>query len=349
MTRAVVLKRESSIPKTGLDRYADAVDRCLEAGGVEREEVEFNISMERGLLPLVVGGFIRPLASILRNRSRDVTVHATDELCGIFFPLVRGRKVVTVHHVMKKGEYRGRLYYLAWSFATRVAVWSSDVVLTVSQDAMEDVKRHFNIDADKIAFMTHPPDPQYRVVEGVKKEKVIGCMGSLIARKNMSAALTAFSRLAGLPGMDGYELHICGDGPEKEALEKAAKRLGISGKVRFIASLSEEDMVLFYNRASLIFNTSLHEGLGLVTPEAHRCGTPTLHLRGSRLPEHVVRASVACDDEDDMADRAYALLTDPAEYGVVAAAALEHAESVGDRFAKALLDLYAGRGLGPGR
>jgi glycosyltransferase involved in cell wall biosynthesis len=64
----------------------------------------------------------------------------------------------------------------------------------------------------------------------------------------------------------------------------------------------------------LVFNTSLLEGTGLVTLEAQRCGTPVLHLNRAHIPEPVTRLSVGCEDPSDMAEKAYALISDPEAY-----------------------------------
>ncbi|MDR0888181.1 MAG: glycosyltransferase [Candidatus Methanoplasma sp.] len=340
MAKVTVLRREEIASKTGLDRYADNVEACLRNTISEYNEISFNISNHRGLGYLFVNGFLRPLFSCLKIRSEDVTVHATDELCGVFFPWTRGKKILTVHHVIGKGEYGGRLYYHVWNSVTKVAIRNSDVVIAASFPTRDAVIDHFGVDENKVVVMTSPLDPQYKVLESIKKEKMIGCVGTLIPRKNIVDSITAFDKFVSMPGMGGYELHICGVGPEKDYLESVVEDLGLWNKVRFISGLSEEEIVQFYNRAALIFNTSLHEGLGLVTPEAQICGTPILHLEYADIPEFVTEASISCSDTDDMAEKAYRLMADPDEYDAVVKSGFEHAKAFGEGFNTSLLKVY---------
>ena len=107
---------------------------------------------------------------------------------------------------------------------------------------------------------------------------------------------------------------FCGDGPNKENILNMASEAGISDRVRIVTGISEEEVIDLYNEAMLVFNTSLLEGTGLVTLEAQRCGTPVLHLNRAQIPEPVTRLSVGCDDPSDMAEKAYALISDPDAY-----------------------------------
>ncbi|MDR1405533.1 MAG: glycosyltransferase [Candidatus Methanoplasma sp.] len=325
--------------QTGLGKYADSVGKCLENEGIEFNSIPFVISLSGGWFNLFADGFIRPLISVLRSNSKDRTFHATDELCGVFFPLIRGRKILTVHHVVKKGEYRGALYYAMWNIITAMAIKSSDKVIAISGPTKKEIIEKFGVDPGKVVCVMNPIDDEYRILENTKKEKMIGCLGMLIPRKNTSSAIAAFKLLSDRDGMSDYCLEICGKGPEKEKLHKLAADLEIDSRVRFVSDLSNDDVVRFYNRSALIFNTSLHEGIGLVTMEAQRCGTPVLHLARAKIPEEITRFSVPCADEADMAGKAYELLADPKAYAELAGASKEYADAFGKNYCQRYIDL----------
>ena len=320
--------------QTGLGKYADSVEKCLENEGMEFDSISFGISLNEGLLNLFVNGFVRPLISVLRNNRRDRTFHATDELCGIFFPLIRGRKILTVHHVIRNGEYRGILYYALWNLVTAMAIKSADRVIAISVPTKKEIIDKFGVDPDKVICVTNRIDDEYSILGSVEKEKMIGCLGMLIPRKNTASVINAFKLLSEHEYMSDYRLEICCKGPEKEKLLRITADLGISDRVRFVSDLSNEEIVRFYNRSALIFNASLHEGIGLVTLEAQRCGTPVLHLKGAEIPEDVTRFSIPCADESDMADKAYGLLTDAERYMELAASSKKYADSFGEGYCK---------------
>ncbi|MDR2698513.1 MAG: glycosyltransferase [Candidatus Methanoplasma sp.] len=328
----------------GIKNYTDGIEACLKKEGIRFDVTPVDMNLGGGYFNLITNGFLRPLRSVLKVRSKDRIFHAADELCGIFFPLIRGKKILTVHHVIKKGEYRGSLYYMFWKTVTAVAIKSSDRVIAISDPTREDVIRTFKADPDKVVSVTSNISRRFRIVEDVEKEKTIGCMGTLIPRKNMSSSITAFRMLTDRPGMSEYVLEICGEGPEKERLLRLAEESGVGGRVRFVSGLSDSDIITFYNRSALVFNTSLREGMGMITIEAQRCGTPVLHLERAEIPREVTRFSVPCADEAEMAERAYGLLTDRAEYERVSRTSKEYADTFGNDSCRLYLELLKGLG-----
>jgi len=340
MARMAVLRREPIGIKTGLDRYADYVEDCLRANPIEYETIELNISMRRGL-PNLVKGTLRPMLRCVLSREGR-TVHATDELCAAAFPFIRGRKIVTVHHVPRPGEYRGRLYEMLWMSVVRMAVRHADMVIAQSEATRSDAIEAFGLPAEKVIHIRNPVAPVFRPTAA--KEDVVACMGMFIPRKNMAASIEAFRLLAAMPGMSGYRLRICGHGPEKEALIAKARDLGLEGRTEFIEGLSDEGMAEFYSKAKLVLNTSLHEGLGYVTLEAQACGTPVLYLKSSSIPEDVTREAVACDGVEDMARKAHAILTGAAAYDDLVGRGVDYASSFGSGFCQRTVDALTAGG-----
>ena len=195
---------------------------------------------------------------------------------------------------------------------TKYAVKKADTIISISEPTTAGLI-DMGVDPDKIVTIDNRVDTVFRRLD-ILKRRYIGCMGSLYPRKNMQDSLLAFSELIERPGMDDLELHIVGKGPEEENLRLRSKELGIDDKVSFLKDLDEQELVEFYNESLLIFNTSLHEGFGLVTLEAQACGTPTLHLAHAHIPEVVTHMSIPCSSPQDMAEKAYALLNDKESY-----------------------------------
>ena len=341
MSKLTILRRQSTdtAASTGLGKYADSVEGCLKEAGIDYDAVHLRIDLRRGYTGLFVYGLIAPLLSLIRIGSKGGMFHATDELCGVFFPLIRGKKLLTIHHVIKKGEYRGSLYYALWMTATSVSIKSADKVIAISESTKKDILDRFKVDPGKVVCVENRVDGIFNIGGSAGKEKTIGCVGMLIPRKNMSSSIAAFKRLSDYPGMSEYVLEICGNGSEKEKLVSMAETLGISGRVRFVSNLSDDEVVGLYNRSILLFNTSLHEGMGLVTLEAQRCGTPVLHLERAEIPEEVTRLSIPCRDEEEMAEKAYELLKNKEEYERVAKASKEYADSFGKDHCRRYLEV----------
>ena len=89
-----------------------------------------------------------------------------------------------------------------------------------------------------------------------------------------------------------------------------------------------------------MFNTSGHEGIGMVTLEAQACGTPVLHFREARIPEEVTVAAVPCTDEDDMVIKAVELISDETQYEDVRRKGIEYVSRLDEDFDSKLTDIY---------
>jgi 1,2-diacylglycerol 3-alpha-glucosyltransferase len=83
-------------------------------------------------------------------------------------------------------------------------------------------------------------------------------------------------------------LVIVGDGPQKPALMKMCKTLGIEDRSHFIGYLSlEEGLPVIYRLASLFVTASEIETQGLVLLEAAASGLPIVATRSTCIPEIV--------------------------------------------------------------
>lgn len=332
--------REATDSKTGLGRYADSVEELLDEFGVDHDVIEASLDLKHGIVRAVMDGLIRPFIRVLRVcRDRSEVVHAADELCGLFFPFVRGRRVLTVHHVIGKTEGRGGLYFRFWFLMTRIAVKHSDDIIAISPDSAKDLVETFHPSA-KVHVVYNSISDLYRRDDSISREKLIGVVAELIPRKNVAESVEAFRILSGMEGMQNYKMIICGKGPEKERLLKQIADWNLSDKIEIVDSLEDEELLRLYNRMALLFNTSLHEGTGMVSLEANRCGTPALCLKRANIPLEVTAASVKCADAEEMAKGAYKLLTDLGYYAEVSENSVLVAQSFGEGFSESMRSLY---------
>src|SRR6185295_4762397 len=93
--------------------------------------------------------------------------------------------------------------------------------------------------------------------------------GRLTSEKQCDQAIAAFSEIR--ERLSNAELLICGDGPQRGALETAVDELGLSGCVHFLGIV---DMESVWPRASVGILTSRHEATPLVIMEANAHGVP---------------------------------------------------------------------------
>jgi teichuronic acid biosynthesis glycosyltransferase TuaC len=106
-------------------------------------------------------------------------------------------------------------------------------------------------------------------------------VGHLIPRKAHDLVIRA---LRSLPAMD---LVVIGDGPERGALEALARDSAVADRVRFVGSVSQDELRSYYGAADALILASSREGWANVLLESMACGTPVVASRAGGSPEVV--------------------------------------------------------------
>lgn len=324
--------------QTGVGGYADALSRILSDSDAEYDETECDLSFDLGLSGLI-GDAVCSLKTAVRASKAD-TVHYTYEALGFSMPFCRSRKVVTFHHVVDRSEGVPRLWYAAWRVSAAISVRCADMIIAISSQTASEVVESFGADPEKVIVVPYMSNVRLSPSPDVRRKRIIGSMGSLTERKNYPAMLRVFSLLIRIDGCEDLELRICGRGSLRGELEAYAQSLGIGDKVSFVQDLDEDGLRQFYSSCLICLYTSSHEGSGMMTPEAQACGTPVLYLRGSRMPEEMLVAAVACDGEEDMARRAGEILNDSDLYERISRDGLDFVKTLREGFVETMRSIY---------
>jgi glycosyltransferase involved in cell wall biosynthesis len=107
----------------------------------------------------------------------------------------------------------------------------------------------------------------------------------LIARKHVDRLIRVFARLLG--ERPDSRLVIVGDGPERRALARLVRTLGIEHGVELTGALDARAARERMARASVMALPSVLESLGAVYLEAMSLGVPALGTRGEGIEEHI--------------------------------------------------------------
>lgn len=185
----------------------------------------------------------------------------------------------------------------------------ADAVITVSHAARESIKEHLRLGADRL-FVTHEAaNPTFRKTHDKKaltdvcakyelQPKFILAIGSADPRKNIRGLVQAYSLLPH-DLKEQYRLVIIWTHTFlADELFEYVKDLRIDGNVHFLMNVSNENMLLLYNIASLFVFPSLYEGFGLPPLEAMACGTPVIAADNSSIPEIVGDAALLFNAQD---------------------------------------------------
>jgi len=115
--------------------------------------------------------------------------------------------------------------------------------------------------------------PQLKWVPSLELKKIL-YVGTLRKYKNVDILFHAF-RILNSRRKD-VELHIIGDGPEKEKLIELACKLGIQNKIIMRANLSYDELLQEYANSNVVVLLSRLESFSRVAHEATTIGVPLI-------------------------------------------------------------------------
>ena len=185
-------------------------------------------------------------------------------------------------------------------------------IITISKSSKNDIIKAYGVLEDKISVV-YPgikigKDSKSEMRTSTLKEKFgidedfILFVGTLQPRKNIEKLIEAFSMLKNkniilvVVGKKGWMF---------EKIMSAPQKFGVSDRVKFLHSVTDEELPIFYKNAMCFVFPSLYEGFGLPVLEAMQYGCPVLTSNVSSLPEAGGDAAIYFDPQsvEDMAEK----------------------------------------------
>ena len=252
----------------------------------------------------------------------------------------RGIPLVATFHSKYYDDFLAKTHSkLLARLATRIVVdfyRTCDEVWTVT-DAAAEVLRSYGYEGPLRVMPngTDPWEPTGRAEALLSSTFGEGSEGPLFLyvgqhnwKKNIRVILegVALYRKEGAP----CRLLFVGQGPDREAIEAEADRLGLGNVTRFLGHVSDRDTLLqVYAAADLFLFPSLYDTAGLVVKEAASAGTASIIARGSCAAEGT---------EDGV--NAFHCEPTPESMAAVIASALPRARKVGEEARRTIPTLW---------
>ncbi len=178
-------------------------------------------------------------------------------------------------------------------------------IITISNSSKNDIIKMYKINPDKITVIypgikeLKTENIKFKTMDDIKEKFAVSSpyilfVGTLQPRKNIVRLVEAFSKL-----QKDLQLVIVGKkGWQFEEILDSPQRYGVKERVKFLDSVSDEDLPSLYKNAICFCLPSLYEGFGLPILEAMQYGCPVAASNVSSLPEAGGDAALYFDPEN---------------------------------------------------
>jgi glycosyltransferase involved in cell wall biosynthesis len=264
--------------------------RYAEFARIPRQEIRHGLQVTHPRYPVLpkIGMSISPLAlfaatlPLLRRQIRDggdfalIDAHYfyPDGVAAVLLGRALGRPVVITArgsdlNILARHPVPRR--WIEW------AARRADGLITVSNGLKQRLVE-LGIAAERVRVLRNGVDlVLFRPHDRYTARQALGftrptllAVGNLVALKRHRLIIEA---LAQLPEC---ELAIVGEGPERGAIEKAARKRGVAGRIRLLGRVPQDRLPEIYSAADLLLLASTHEGWPNVLLESMACGTPVV-------------------------------------------------------------------------
>ena len=276
---------------------------------------------------------IRWIARYLREHQIDrvINVDMGMGFYGILAAKGTKAKVITWEHGNFCNNWGSRLF----PYLRRYAAKKSDAVILLTQKDRENYDKHIKGHAPIIVIGNpavrhdYTYDPNSRMILSV---------GHLLPNKGYHRVVEIAAKI--LPHRPEWRWVICGEGPERQALEDQIRASGLEGRVLLPGLM--KDMDAQYQKAAILVLTSDMEGLPMTLLEGKSWGLPLVAFDIMTGPSDIIEDGtngylVSAFNLDAIAQKLAALMDDDSLRTKMSAASI-----IGiDRFApKNIIDMW---------
>ncbi len=229
-------------------------------------------------------------------------------------PIFYKNKIVVIHDVSwKHFPYTvSKKFYLWYKFLIPKIAKNSKLLFTVSDFSKKDLIKELNINKDKIEIIYNSVSDNFKFLSLSRKKNILS-VASLQPYKNLEGLIKAFILLKDKTKFSDFKLVLVG-GYNKKVFSNTKIFELSEGRndIVFPGYLSDDELIKYYNKASLFVFPSFFEGFGIPPLEAMACGCPCVVSNVASLPEVCGDAAYYVNpyDIDDIARGIEKVLTD---------------------------------------
>ena len=219
--------------------------------------------------------------------------------------------IITVHDTIPlvfSKQYPVGIRGKANMYLQKLALKNCKFIITDSLSSKKDILKYLKFKEEKIIAIPLAADPKFRILQDpvlmpIRRkynlpEKFIMYAGDANAIKNLPFLVDVFRQLISESDFQEIKLVLVGgvflknveniNHPELESLKMLNRKIrdyGLEDKIIRPGNVDEDELVAFFNLATVYIQPSLYEGFGLPVLQAFACGAPVISSNGGSLPE----------------------------------------------------------------
>jgi glycosyltransferase involved in cell wall biosynthesis len=209
---------------------------------------------------------------------------------------VGGKVAITIHNSRPKniGVFTDGAGFAFDVTSGRLLMSDADLITGISRNTITTTvprryHRKSHVVYNGVDFTRFCPRKENSKMRSIRKQlsladNVILHNGRLVPQKGQRYLMRAFSRFH-MRRKDDYSLLIIGRGYLYDYLAELATKLDITDRFQIISGISEEDLPLYYNIASVFVMPSTYEPASVALLEGLSSGVPTIASKVGGIPE----------------------------------------------------------------
>ena len=188
---------------------------------------------------------------------------------------------------------------------TQASAKRAKAIITISESTRQDVIRFFEVAPAKVKTIYCGADEAFRPLPPAKitafrakyslPDQFILRHGTIEPRKNVLGVIRAYAAWRNRDSNVPPLFITGGKGWYYQQVFDLVEALNLREHIIFPGYIPQDEMVLWYNAASMLVYPSFFEGFGLPVLEAMACGTPVITSNASSLPEVAGSAALLID------------------------------------------------------
>jgi glycosyltransferase involved in cell wall biosynthesis len=185
-----------------------------------------------------------------------------------------------------------------------------DKLITLSQFEKSEIVKHLNVPPERIHVTYFGVNPVFTQLNASVKSNLISEMREILnlperfilgvgyePRKNIPLLMRSFSKIA--PNHPDLNLVIVAAEKERRLFfQQLASDLELSNRIFILGAVQPNELATLYNLAEVFVFPSERESFGAPPLEAIACGTPTIAMNMTSLPEILEDGALLIDGND---------------------------------------------------